>query len=523
MTWQLISTLKGPKGDEGPVGTVERGLMPYDTNVTSWTNKAYEGWWDIDNAARAKSILGLPPEVAGRPGRFNMSAAANRIPFQLFMTYGSGGSRTGQGMWFRTIQWFDQPYGEWVNLLSKPSAGVAGSSPEHMMRESELRRSRGVRNTKGRGVVTFVFDHGTNNFNDVVLPALKARNLVATLALNSQMYDPSQSRYTHDNQTTWAMIKGWANNDGIEIANHGRTHNNFQDAEGIENEVRGGREELEASLGFPIDSYVQVGVSKPGFGGFNNGETPEAYWETAAGQIILSSHAVATGSLPAPKFYPMDGTITQGMSGFWIDAGATAISSAQTQIQTAISTGQGVVIRCHPEVLNVGSNTTTAQLNTFLDWVQARVDAGEIEVLQLRDMATANDYKSDRTVPTIGSLPTANSGNRGWLVYVTAEGKPYFSNGTSWQPINNGSKGDPGPAGPGIPTGGSALQVIRKNSVNTTTEWATLTKTLVGLGNVDNTTDERKPVSIAQAAALDAKQNKITEDPNNPGYLLIGG
>src|SRR5699024_3087126 len=109
MTWQLISTLKGPKGDPGPVGTVERGLMPFGTRVTSRTNKAYEGWWDINNAALANSIIGLPPEVAGRPGRFYMTAAADGIPFQLFLTYGSGGNRTGQGMWFRTIQWFGQP------------------------------------------------------------------------------------------------------------------------------------------------------------------------------------------------------------------------------------------------------------------------------------------------------------------------------------------------------------------------------------------------------------------------------
>lgn len=391
MTWQLISTLKGPKGDMGPVGTMERGLMPYETNVTSWTNKAYEGWWDIDNAARANSILGLPPEVAGRPGRFNMSAAANRIPFQLFMTYGSGGNRTGQGMWFRTIQWFDQPYGEWVNLLSKPSeATVADVSHEHLMRESELRRRQGKVKVTNKAAVTLVFDHGTNNFKNVVLPALKVRGLKCTLALNSQMYDPAQSRYEHDDQTSWAMIKGWTTSDGVEIANHGRTHNNFQDAAGIENEVRGGRVELETNLGIPIDSYVQVGVSKPGFGGFDNGETPEAYWETAAGRIILASHAVATGSLPAPKFYGLDGTITQGMSGFWIDGGSAAISSAQTQIQTAITSKKGVIIRCHPEVLNVGSNTTTAQLVSFLAWLKTQVDNGLVDVLQLRDFAIAD-------------------------------------------------------------------------------------------------------------------------------------
>lgn len=367
----------------------ERGVMPYNTDVSSWVDKTQSGWWDIPNAAIAQSIIGLPPDVQGMPGRFYHSAAATGIPFQIFMTYGSGGTRTQQGVYYRTIIWFDLPYGEWVNLAGKQSGLGDGGSPEHMMRESEMRRRRGVKNTRGKAGVTLIFDHGTNNFNSLVLPALKFRGLKSTLALNSQMYDPAQSRYVHDNLTNWTMIKGWANNDGVEIANHGRTHNNFQDAAGIENEVRGGREELETNLGFPIDSYVQVGLGKPGFGGFDNGETPEAYWETAAGQIILSAHAVATGSLPAPKFYPMDGTITQGMSGFWIDAGSAAISSAQTQIQTAISTGQGVVIRCHPEVLNVGANTTTAQLTDFFDWLKTQVDNGLIEVLQLRDFAIA--------------------------------------------------------------------------------------------------------------------------------------
>lgn len=44
-------------------------------------------------------------------------------------------------------------------------------------------------------------------------------------------------------------------------------------------------------------------------------------------------------------------------------------------------------------------------------------------------------------------------------------------------------------------------------SVNTRTGAVTLTKTDVGLGNADNTSDANKPVSTATQTALDAKAN----------------
>lgn len=82
-------------------------------------------------------------------------------------------------------------------------------------------------------------------------------------------------------------------------------------------------------------------------------------------------------------------------------------------------------------------------------------------------------------------------------------------------PIIQGPAGQAGPAGPvgpagaGIPAGGAALQLVRKNASNSTTEWVSPDKSLVGLNNVDNTPDASKPVSIAQQAALDAKEPTI--------------
>ncbi|MEU5838571.1 hypothetical protein ABZ820_33565 [Streptomyces diacarni] len=86
-----------------------------------------------------------------------------------------------------------------------------------------------------------------------------------------------------------------------------------------------------------------------------------------------------------------------------------------------------------------------------------------------------------------------------------------------------GAPGPAGPAGPGVPEGGSAGQILRKDSTGQSTVWATLSGSVVGLGNVDNTADANKPVSTPQAAVIALKQNKLVEDPADPGFYLIGG
>ncbi|MFJ2144416.1 sialate O-acetylesterase [Glutamicibacter sp. NPDC087831] len=75
-------------------------------------------------------------------------------------------------------------------------------------------------------------------------------------------------------------------------------------------------------------------------------------------------------------------------------------------------------------------------------------------------------------------------------------------------PLDGQFPGRPGPAGPGVPEGGSTGQYIEKTSSGTT-QWATPTKAKVGLPNVDNTSDLNKPISSAMQQALDAKPSQI--------------
>jgi hypothetical protein len=69
-----------------------------------------------------------------------------------------------------------------------------------------------------------------------------------------------------------------------------------------------------------------------------------------------------------------------------------------------------------------------------------------------------------------------------------------------------GATGAAGPTGAGVAAGGTTGQVLAKQSATDfDTDWETLTKSSVGLGNVDNTSDANKPISTATQTALDGK------------------
>lgn len=75
-------------------------------------------------------------------------------------------------------------------------------------------------------------------------------------------------------------------------------------------------------------------------------------------------------------------------------------------------------------------------------------------------------------------------------------------------PVDGDFGGVAGPPGAGVPAGGATGQLIRKTS-NGSTEWATPSKSLVDLPNVDNTSDMNKPISVSVQQALEAKADAV--------------
>jgi len=69
-----------------------------------------------------------------------------------------------------------------------------------------------------------------------------------------------------------------------------------------------------------------------------------------------------------------------------------------------------------------------------------------------------------------------------------------------------GPTGATGATGAGVITGGTAGQVLAKiDATDYNTQWKTLTKSDVGLSNVDDTSDVSKPISTATQNALNLK------------------
>ena len=76
-----------------------------------------------------------------------------------------------------------------------------------------------------------------------------------------------------------------------------------------------------------------------------------------------------------------------------------------------------------------------------------------------------------------------------------------------------------GPNGAGVPVGGSAGQALTKiDGTNYNTQWTTIDKAFVGLGNVDNTSDLNKPISTATQTALNLKEDLVNKSTN----VLLG-
>lgn len=72
---------------------------------------------------------------------------------------------------------------------------------------------------------------------------------------------------------------------------------------------------------------------------------------------------------------------------------------------------------------------------------------------------------------------------------------------------------------------GNSLKYLRVNAAETGTEWHTLTKSDVGLSNVDNTADIDKPLSTATTLALSGKQDTLVSGTNIKtlnGATLLG-
>lgn len=352
------------------IGKDTGASLPNGTDLNQVFGNSWAGTWWVDNAATGQiaSLLNLPEF---KQGTLEVSATGNGFTTQIYRSFNGA-------LWWRTQTRLGQPsWGTWTDLTKTGSiAGVV----RHAILEEELRRTYSPPDP-GSGVpVAFIFDHGTNNFRDMVLPKIQEHSLEVTLALNSGMYDTSAPRYAYDNQTTWSEIASWP----VEIANHGKTHGTASTDDELHAEIVGGLEELKANLpSKKILTWVQSGqATNTTWQGFANGASSDSWAGSKAGELIYGHHAASTGAVVASQapLYDLDGQPRQGVFGYWVDT-ASGIAAAKVAIGKAVAEGKALILRAHPELLGTAGKTTASEMQAFLDWLKAEQDTGRIQLM----------------------------------------------------------------------------------------------------------------------------------------------
>jgi hypothetical protein len=175
-----------------------------------------------------------------------------------------------------------------------------------------------------------------------------------------------------------------------------------------------------------------------------------------------------------------------------------------SDVAKPVSTAQQTALNLKEDKANKGVANGYASLDASI----------KVPIAQIPDaLVGASQYQGTWNAATnTPTIPTAALGNKGWYYSVSvagstlingisswAVGDEIISNGTVWQKIPN---------------------VNAVNSVNGQTGVVVLTKSDVGLGNVDNTADTAKPVSTAQQTALNLKEDKSAKGAVN-GYASL--
>lgn len=314
---------------------------------------------------------------------------------QMYFEYG-GTNDLGQ-LFYRTSNSFTT-YGGWIEL-GGGSDTVAGLA-NNLRLDDFMQRWGGSKKYPGKAVIAFRYDHGLANFNSIIRPVHEAKSMPYTLALGSRHWANAENA-----GVTAATVNTWAAGPLCTIANHSALsaggHVDGVTTAELHDLIVVGLAELKAQIpNAMIDMFIIPGVGGTGLNGLGGGATPESFYDTEAGRMILETHALSSGTFPTSQLKVLDGEPRQGMAHQGYDT--TPVATVIAKIDEAIAGKRGLNLFLHPSRLNEAGYLTTADFNSIVNYVDGQRTAGKLEVLSMYELQLADSRPAGLQFDTDG-------------------------------------------------------------------------------------------------------------------------
>lgn len=330
------------------------------------------GWTNVPEGITTAAIL----NVFGSP--------VQSWAVQELIQFGSSPKR----LW--RISRTTQAWNPWIQVGGggDVSAAMGGNAARQTAFVAE---TGGSVSTGGKAAFALRLDHGWTNIKSKLRTGLIARGIVPGVASCSRQWDLDEN-----SGATIAEVKSWVANGEFEILNQGASHG--QAMVNYVDEIVNGRTELEDQLDTDVWGFAPPGESTT-WEDFNGGRVDG--WASLPAAIMLASHAYSMGYIGGARRV-LDGTIRQGLSHITLDT--YGMAQARAQVDAAIAERRGIQVMLHPRELDKAGKITTAEFLSFLDYVVAKRDAGDLVTLSPNQLILADATRPPVTVPDVTGL-----------------------------------------------------------------------------------------------------------------------
>lgn len=376
-------------------------LIPEGTNLDFWYLDETAGEWAVNSTALAQTMSNLPVVAAGR--------LINRpygISSQIYISYGAD-----PGMWFRAItNTVTKSWSAWSRLNSGGggSSSGGGVALEHEVRADTVRKSMGYKiGTGGRGVFMLRLDDYPQDLATKVLPIIRANHIPFYFAATVRWVEELQA-------TPWSTIQSWCLNDGGQMWGHSWSHSAASSTAALKKEIIESADYFEKQMPrVRIPGWVMpgTGITDGPYGGYN-GKTDADFFNTEAGQMILSRYGIVNAARGG-KLQPMGGHPV-GQSHDTMDH--WTVADFKTNVQAAIDGGYALSVMLHPGNLDSPGYMTTAQFRQCMEWVAQERTGGRLMTLTGTASAVLDRDSNDRNNLLPGAFNGAARGWSGWAL-----------------------------------------------------------------------------------------------------------